>query len=325
MRNISEPGIYEGLSDADYQQDCCVEISLRSSTAYKLVERGKTPAAVAYEEPRLNPDYVREQKRHFDIGSACHALLFGKGKAIELIAGYDYSKNEKHGGAKAGEKQELRDAAYASGKIPLLIHEAKQVRDMVARAQEQIQRLIDHGTIISNPFNPDESEKVLVCRLQGVLCRCMMDGLTIDGDTLSEFKTEGQSAAKENWMWKARKFGYVFRLAFYRRCLEELKIAYSPSVHVFVQESFPPYLLAFYRIDDEFIAQEDQRVGKALKIWRRCLETNEWPGYPLDGFDLDLTDKEKTETLGPVSASGGGHIPSENMPDEAFTGITFKR
>ena len=311
-RNITDPGIYS-MDDAAYQADPCVEISLRSSDAWKLVEKGGCPAKAAWGNPRLNPLYVREPQRYFNIGSAAHALLFGKGKQIAIIEGSDYARNERDGLTKS-EKCELRDAAYAAGQVPLLIPELKQVQAMTTAALEQIERLVDAGTIEANPFNSAESEQVLIARVHGVLCRVACDGLSIDGDVLSEYKTEGQSAAPDAWMWKARKLGYIFRLAFYRKVMEELKIAFSPRVHIFVQETEPPYLLALYRVDDEFLMQEDRRVREALKIWRRCIERNEWPGYSTAGFDLGLTEKEEMALHG-MKQNGpiGGHLSSDDI------------
>lgn len=313
MLKISEPGTYT-MPDAEYQQDCCEEISLRSSDAWELVRKGGCPAKAAWQNPRLNPLYVREPKRHFDIGSAAHALLFGKGKEIAIIEGSDYSRNERDGMTKS-EKCELRDAAYAAGQVPLLIPELKRVQAMTTAALVQIEKLIDAGTIEANPFNRTESEQVLVARVHGVLCRVACDGLSLDGDVLSEYKTEGQSAAPDAWMWKARKLGYIFRLAFYRKVMEELKIAFSPRVQIFVQETEPPYLLALYRVDDEFLMQEDRRVREALKIWKRCLECNEWPGYSTAGFDLGLTEREEMALHGDPKQNGavGGHLSSDDI------------
>lgn len=311
MGLITTTGLFSDITDAQYQNDCCAEMSLRSSVAFKLIDKGNTPAAVAYEIPRLNPDYVREEKRAFDIGKACHAMLFGKGAKIKLIDGYNYNTNEPKGGLKKDEKQAIQQAAYDAGEIPLLIPQWKQVQDMVAAAKRQIDALLAAGTIEENPFNPRESEQVLVCRIGGVLCRVMMDGFSLQNDILSEYKTEGISAAKDLWMWRARKLGYIFRLEFYRKCAESLQLAYSPAVNIFVQESFPPYLLAFYRVDDELLALENPRVMEALKIWARCTRTGIWPGYPVEGYDLDLTEKEAMREVKDTPASG--HVSSDDI------------
>ena len=313
MSGIVEPGIYD-LDDFSYQSDPCEEISLRSSVAWKLVEKGSTPAHAAWNCPRLNPNFVEEEKREFDIGKAAHRLLLGKGNEFAIVHADNYlTKKAKK------ERDEIRE----KGKTPLLEREATDVRAMVKSINQQIEGLIEAGTIDVSPFDITTSEKVIVWRDQGVLCRAMLDGLSIDSDIVSEFKTEGQSAALENWQWKARKLGYVFRLAFYRRGLEALKLAYSPHFHIFVGEKKPPYLLAFYRVDDEMIARENENVTKALKLWRRCLETNKWPGYSSAGFDLTLTEKETIAEHGPAAPSA--HVLSEDIPDSMYSGVSFRK
>jgi hypothetical protein len=310
---ITEPGIYD-LDDLHYQEDPCEEISLRSSIAWKLADKASTPAHAAYACKRLNPDYVEEEKREFDIGKAAHRLLLGKGSEFAIVHADNYLTKKA---------KDERDVIRAAGKTPLLEWEAAEVRRMVAAANRQIGELIEAGTIDASPFDAALTEKVIVWRDQGVLCRAMLDGLSIDHDIVSEAKSEGQSASLDQFQWKARKLGYVFRLAFYRRGLEALKLAYSPSFHIFVMEKKPPYLLAFYRVDDELIARENERVTQAIKVWRHCLETNKWPGYPVAGFDLSLTDKEIMQEHGPKAP--GAHLDSQDMPDDVYSGVSFKR
>lgn len=313
--NITEPGVYS-FDDHAYQQDPCEEISLRSSTAWKLVERGSTPMHAWVSSPRLNPDWQEENKKEFDIGKAAHELLLGKGAGYAIVHADNYL-------TKLAKDQ--RDKIREAGKVPLLEKEAAEVRAMVKAANRQIGELIDAGTIDASPFDAALTEKILVWRDRetNVLCRAMCDGLSIDHDILSEVKTEGVSAAPENWNFKARKLGYIFRLAFYRRGLEALGLANSPQIHVFVMEKKAPYLLAFYRIDDELIMREDENVRRALKIWRRCLETNRWPGYSVEGFNLGLTEKEQMQEQGPQARSP--HLDSQDVPDSFYSGVTFQK
>jgi hypothetical protein len=239
--------------------------------------------------------------------------LLGKGEEFAIVHADNYLTKKA---------KDERDAIREAGKTPLLEREATEVRKMVAAANRQIGELIEAGTIDMSPFDVAYTEKIIVWRDQGVLCRAMLDGLSLDNDIISELKTEGQSAALDVWQWKARKLGYVFRLAFYRRGLEALKLAYSPHFNIFVIEKKAPYLLAFYRVDDELIARENERVIAALKLWGRCLETNKWPGYPSTGFELSLTEREMAVEHGPKAASP--HLDSQDVPDEFYSPVTVK-
>lgn len=116
--------------------------------------------------------------------------------------------------------------------------------------------------------------------------------------------------------------GYIFRLAFYRRGLEALNLSFSPNIHIFVQETAPPYLLALYRIDDELIARADEQIIQVLRRWKRCLETNQWPGYDTGGYDLTLLDKERAQDEQQIPRSA--HVLSEDVGDDAYSPIRFQ-
>lgn len=303
---ITEPGLYD-LSDAEYQSDPCAEISLRSSTAW--VMHDKTPAHAAWSCARLNPLWTApEEKAYFNIGKIAHTLLLGKGAGFAIVHHDDYRK---------AEARVERDAITEAGKVPLKAGEAAQVRAMAKAATQQIAGMVAAGTIEASPFDSAKSEQVIVWRDHGVLCRAMLDGLSIAEDAMDEYKTDGTDISPNAWQWRARKLGYIFRLAFYRRGLEALKLAYSPTIRVFVQSSEPPYLMALYRIDDELIARADQQVIAALKLWRRCLEKNSWPGYPVEGFELGLLDRERAQEQATTSKSA--HVYSEDVPDDAYS------
>jgi hypothetical protein len=313
---ISEPGIYD-LMDAEYQGEPATEPSLRSSIAWKMIAKGSTPAHARWEHPKLNPLWEPENRRTFDIGKGAHVLLLGKGARIKLIEGYDYATNEPDKGLKKSEKQEMRDAAYDAGEIPLLIPEVRRVQHMAQAAKQQLTALLDAGTIQYIPFSdPAQNEKTLIWRDKrtGVLCRAMLDALPEDG--IDEYKTTGASADPAVWQWRQmRELGFHFRLAFYRRGLEALGLQFSPEVHLYVQETSPPYLLSFIRLDYELIQFADLQVGRAIALWARCLKENRWPGYSLEGYDVGLSEREKNEMHppDPVSGNRDGHLESSDI------------
>lgn len=158
---ITEPGVYANITEAEYNDDPTEEVSLRSSIAWKLVERGSTPRHAWFACPRLNPNYKAEHRNTFDIGRACHAMLLGKGSDYAVI---------HHDNYKTKAAQEMRAAAYQNGKIPLLQWEAAQVKAMAKAAREQLQALVDAGTIPVMPFGRDETE-VTIARRKCASCR----------------------------------------------------------------------------------------------------------------------------------------------------------
>lgn len=310
------PGVYANISEAAYNADPCGdEVSLRSSIAWKLVERGSTPRHAWFASPRLNPYHKADNRRMFDIGRACHAMLLGQGSEYAIIRAKDYRSKFA---------QEQRDAAYANNKIPLLESDANQVKAMAKAAREQLQALVDAGTLARIPFGKDETEVTLIWRDNGVLCRARLDYCPKDGEVLYEYKTTSASADPSLWGFRQfRQLGYDNQLAFYRRGLEVLKVANSPAFGCIVQETFEPYLLSFVRVDDEVIMRADEKVKQAMKIWAQCLKTGVWPGYSLQGYDIDLTEKERAQDA--REQPGSEHLHSEDVPVEAYSKVTFKK
>lgn len=131
---------------------------------------------------------------------------------------------------------------------------------------------------------------------------------------LSEFKTEAESLNPQKWQRKAYRFGYIFKLAFYARGLSKLKMAFSPSVQFFVGEVAEPNLLALFRVDDELMARESERVIAAIKLWGKCLTANDWPGYSLDGYDMGLMDWERKQLA--IQAANNPSSPYYHLNSE---------
>lgn len=276
------------------------EPTLRSSTAWLLAS--KTPAHAFHVTPRLNPSYKREEKRQFDVGTIAHQLLLGQPGSFDVIDASNYKKKET---------QRERDSIYAAGRTPILEHELREIEVMVAAIRRQIAAMVEYGSLDVEPFRQNETERCIIWREDnGVMCRASLDGLSLDGDVLSEFKTEGESADPKTWQWKARRLGYAFKLAFYCRGLSKLGIAHSPSARFFVAEKEAPYLVSLVRVDDELLMKENERVIEAIRLWGRCLSQNRWPGYSLDGYDLTLTEKER---MAEQQVTGSGHMSSDDI------------
>lgn len=303
---ISEPGEYQMDPEA-YQADPVAGGSLRASVAWLLATRTPAHARYALDNPP-------KTTKPLTIGSAAHSLILGKGKEIVVVPGTNYSKNEKVGDAPEITKTvkcKMRDDAREKGLIPLLIPEYEQVLKMVAAVQGQMADLLEAGSIPHIPFTDETTERVIVWREDnGVMCRASLDGFSLDGDVLSELKTEGESAAPEKFMWKARRFGYMFKVCFYMRGLSKLGLAHSPSANFFVAETEPPHLLAFHRLDDEMAMKESERVTAAIRLWAQCKRTGRWPGYSVQGYDLTLTERER---MAEQMQSGNGHVSSDDI------------
>jgi hypothetical protein len=85
---IDRPGIYPGISDADYRADPCPVPSLTQSLC-KVILAG-SPKHAWTESPRLNPNFEPDDDAKFDVGNASHRLVLGRGKDFEIVDAADW-------------------------------------------------------------------------------------------------------------------------------------------------------------------------------------------------------------------------------------------
>lgn len=299
---IDTPGVYE-LTEAEYDADPTPEPSLRASMAKALVMKGSTPAHAMMLHPRLNPNLVDEPNRIFEFGRAAHRALLGRGAPIEVIPFASYQ-------AKAARAARLE--AKAGGKTPVLEGDYETILAMVPAAKRQINEAWAAGAFISEPFKDGHAEPTLIWKEGAVWCRAKLDFLPTDAEHIIDYKTTNASADPRLWEWRQmREKGMHLSLAFYRRGLEKLGIANSPSYTFCVQETEPPHLLSVIHVDDELIAQANDQMHQAIKIFEKCSREGRWPGYNPEGYTVTLTDRERMADQ--MQSNGGGHIDSETI------------
>ena len=123
---IDAPGIYD-LTAAEYHADPCVAPSLSSGVAWELLTR--SPLHAWAKHPRLNPDFEPDHSAKFDLGTAAHTLILGKGDQIHVIDAPDYRTKEAQG---------QRATAILDGKTPLLTWQYERAVVMRDRVIEQL-------------------------------------------------------------------------------------------------------------------------------------------------------------------------------------------
>lgn len=77
----------------------------------------------------------------------------------------------------------------------------------------------------------------------------------------------------------ARRFGYVFQLAFYRAILR-LAIGEALPVHLIAVEKKPPFRCGVWRVDPEILSHAQRANEAAMKRLLTCQRDDHWPtGY----------------------------------------------
>jgi hypothetical protein len=264
---IDKPGIYQ-ISNEAYHRDPCVVPSLSRGTIADLINT--TPQHAAFYHPRLNPDFVQEDKDVFDIGKAAHALFL---EGLDCAEVCDFPNWQ----TKAA--KEAKEAARLAGKTPLLAHQYERVQEMVKAAHSQ---LAASELGIKNLHMEGDSEQTYIWEENGTWFRVRPDWISQkkigDRKLILDYKTTGESA--DPAAFKATAYGKDIQHALYRRGVKAIEGGNSPRFLFLVQETFPPYLCSFIGLDPQTAEIGKQKVEFGKFMWEKCLATGEWPGYP---------------------------------------------
>lgn len=272
------PGIYEGVSMADYLAMPAVNASLLTT----LLDR--CPRA-AWHESWMNPKRPADASTPAQsVGTLAHELLLEGTKArLQVIDPRDFptksSGNIPDGWTNA-DIRAARDAALASGLVPVFPKVAAEVDAMVAEARAYLATLAKTEPAVHDLFlaGGGRSEVTIVWEEDGCLFRIRPDRLSdaICGD----LKTTGETA--EPGRWGRRQLfgmGYYVGAALYRRGILAATGKRVESVYL-VQEQSAPYLCSLVGLDPIAIEVGDRKAARAIANWKRCMKTGDWPGYP---------------------------------------------
>lgn len=253
---ITEPGLYPNIPEDQYHADPVEAGSLSSTMAKEIL---KSPAHL-----RHYLDAPRVEKSAFDFGKLIHAGVLGVGSQVEVLDVPDYR-------TKAA--KELRDAAYAAGKVPMKVDEYAEV-----------QRVVD--AVKSHPiagplFDPENGTPEVSMFAQhptGVWLRGRADWITNTG-IMVDLKSV-QTADPNEFTRTAWNFGYDVQTAIYEE-IYRLATGQPPRgfIHVLVDKN-PPHLVTIVQLDQEFLDLGRAKMERAIARYKQATETNEWPGYP---------------------------------------------
>lgn len=250
---VTEPDVYL-MDEATYHGDPVPDGSLSQSGVKTLLRPGG-PA-------RYRHGGSGSPTPAMELGTAAHSLVLGTGAPIAEIKADNWRGKTANDAA---------DAARAEGKVPLLTKDLRTVHEMAAalRQHKLASALLREGR--------GEAELSGFWQAEGVWRRCRWDwlpdwrALAIDYKTCADASPDGFAKAIDN-------YGYHIQAEFYSDGYEAL-IGQRPEFAFIAQEKEPPYLVGVYQVDPEARAIARGQIDKALRLYRRCAETGEWPGY----------------------------------------------
>jgi len=266
-RNMSFAlGIYSGISNSDYHADPAL-----GSTSLKTLAT-RTPAH--YQHDKTHPKFSDA----FTLGTAAHSLIL-EGDLSNIV-----TVDADNWLTKAA--KEAKAATLADGRQPLLKKEMAQILAM-------------NDAVMAHPlaraaFTGHKAEQSVFWEEYGLALKCRPDawkpGLLIDLKTT-------RSADPNEFGKTAHEFGYHQSAAHY---IDGVKAATGEELpfHFVLVEKTEPYLVSVVELDIEAINIGRQLNDRAKRIYRECVESNTWPGYPnADLISLPMWAIYKAEEL----------------------------
>jgi hypothetical protein len=242
------PGIYEGVSNADYHADPAL-----GSTSLKTLAT-KTPAHWLYDSTHPKTSDA------FNLGTAAHSLILEDDiSAFEVVDAANWLTKD----AKAAKAE-----ALTAGRVPLLTKEFEQVQAMRDAVMANL--------YAAAAFTDHRAEASVFWEEDGHMLKCRPDawhpGMLVDLKTTRD--------ANPNTFGKtAHEYGYHQSAAHY---IDGVKAATGEDLpfHFVLVEKTEPYLVSVVELDVEAINLGRQLNDRAKRIYRECAGSGIWPGYP---------------------------------------------
>lgn len=269
MLKITKGGIYLDMSARDYFADPCPEASLTQSIAKILIDRSPAHAWLAH--PKLNPNYRIDDEAYDKaqaIGNAAHKLMIGRGKELCIIEAESFRTDKV---------KETRDKAAADGYVPILAKHHKGAKNLTIAARGQLDMI---G--LTDAFYSGDGEVVITWQEDGLWFRSMIDWLISSPlHEVYDLKTGGTSAAPHAIPYRMVDQGWPVQAAFQERGLDALAPEWAGrrTFRFVAVENEPPYALSVHEMSEAVMTLGRKQVQHAVDIWRRCMESGEWPAY----------------------------------------------
>jgi hypothetical protein len=256
-------GIFD-IPERDYHADKIGDVPTLNSGCAKLIV-DQSPLHCWNSHPRLNPNWVADDDRKFDMGKAVHAAVLGT-PAIAVIEADDY---------RTSAAKLARDAALARGSIPVLSEKMPAITAIRFAIKAQLKAHEAHDAITRG-----KPEQTMVWEEGETWCRGLLDWLPHTGHVFYDLKSTGQSANPQEWTRALYNQGADIQCAFYRRGIRKLLKIDNPIFRFIVVEVDAPYALSVIQLSPSALDLAERKVDEAISAWAKCMKEGTWPGYP---------------------------------------------
>lgn len=269
MLKISKPGLYDKISMADYHGDLCVGPSVSSSGLRTIFT---TSPAHYFDGSYLNPDRAEEEdKEAFILGRAAHHLLLGEDdfSTLFVMRPEEAPDGRAWNGNNNSCKAWLADQAKA-GRTVLTPAQIEQIRGMA--------RALAKNNLVQNGILNGKIEQTLVWKDKetGIWLKSRPDAIPNDGGDVADLKTT------RHFGWdldnSASKLRYDIQAALVKWGLKAVLNIDMASFSLVFTESKRPHCVDVLTLHNEDIEQAEKDLRVALRVFARCVETDNWFG-----------------------------------------------
>lgn len=241
------------------EQDYHSRPELSSTGARLLLD---SPARFKYWSEHPQPP-----KTSFDLGSAAHTKVLGVGANI-VIYPAEHLTASGNVSTKAATVEWEREQR-AAGLIPISTSDARRVDAMAEAvlADRDARGVLE--TIVGR-------EVSIVTEVEGVPSRARFD--MYDGINAGDLKT-ARDASPRGFNRSVGSYGYHIQQAFYSDVHYAETGDQLRSFKFVVVEAAAPHLVGVYELDPMWMDIAAGKVFNARETYKRCVETNTWPGY----------------------------------------------
>lgn len=253
-----EPGIYPGVTYEEYSQ----WDAINNTVLWKLKSKSPMHCKEYLDNPPEPTDALR-------IGGAMHIRILEPHLFDErYIVAPKVDRRTKVGKATWAAFQET-----LKGRECLTQAEFDSIDLMHKRLKEQ-----DAYQYVTGR-DPDDTELAIVWNDEatGILCKAKIDYARRDAFILCDLKSTGD-CSEHGFRRSIEKYGYYQQAAFYCDGWQALT-GDAPSFLFIAMEKTPPYCCCSYEPDDWTLQAGRNSYREALKLWKDCVDNDNWPGY----------------------------------------------
>lgn len=130
----------------------------------------------------------------------------------------------------------------------------------------------------------------------GVKCKGRLDWLTPVNNTILDLKST-MDASLEGFQRSITKYRYYVQAAMYLDGLQAITGLHQEYFIFAAWEKRSPYASALYYATPEMLQAGRDEYKRLLKIYAKCLESDNWPGYSQDILPIGMPEHFKPSSL----------------------------